>query len=190
MTATSVFELRPTSREDGSLTAAWFDDAASLWNDRRLRQPESLLSSWQTPRLQLYRPESGPTAVLFNPNAYAVSEGLRDALSRFHELEFLPVEIESFGIYFVLHVTQAIELPEGCKVRRAPAPSGNIVTIESFPTTYEPQTAFFRILHPEGSAARRAGSACKAIFANRAGADAINSSAGFHLCAAEVKVSQ
>jgi hypothetical protein len=118
----AVFELRPASKSNGSFAAAWFDDDACLWNDKRLPSPASLASAWHAPSLKLHRPEDGATAILFNPNALAVSAGVRDELLSFPELEFLPVHIECHGVFHILHVTAAVELPTGSKARIAAPP--------------------------------------------------------------------
>lgn len=182
----AIFELRTASREDGSLAAAWFDDDACLWNDERLRSPASIVQSWNAPSLKLQRPESGATAVLFNPNALAVSQGIRDELALFPELEFLPVAIEGHGVFYVLHVTAAVELPVGSKVRIGPAPSGNIVQIEAFPRSFAPEFSFFRVLQPAGSAARRVGASTRALYLSEKGARAVQASGHGLLVASEV----
>ncbi len=182
----AVFELRPASKSDGSLAAAWFDDEACLWNDERLSSPAPIARTWRVPSLKLHRPEAGATAVLFNPNALAVSETVRDQLARFAELEFLPVQIEGHGMFYVLHVTAAIELPAGSKARAAAAPSGNIVQIEAFPKSFVPESSFFRVLQPIGSAARRTGASTRAIYLSETAVRAIDACAGGFLGASEV----
>jgi hypothetical protein len=182
----ALFELRPVSRPDGSFAAAWFDDETCLWNDDRLSSPSALERKWVAPSLKLHRPEIGATPILFNPNALAVPERVKDELSSFSELEFLPVHIEGHGVFYVLHVTAAIELPAGCKARVAPAPSGNIVQIEAFPRSFEPEFSFFRILQPLGSAARRVGASTRAVYLSESGARAIAASASGYLVASEV----
>jgi hypothetical protein len=182
----AVYELRPASKPDGSFVAAWFDDEACLWTDERLLRPVSLANAWSPPSLKLQRPEAGATAVLFNPNALAVSDGLRDELAVFRELEFLPVHIEGCGTFHVLHVTAAVELPFGSKARFAAAPGGNIVQIEALPSSFEPAASFFRILQPRSSAAGRVGATTRNIYLTRTGARAIESSAQGCLIASEV----
>ncbi|MBL8380397.1 MAG: hypothetical protein JNM79_21185 [Burkholderiales bacterium] len=182
-----AFELVAMSRTDGSFAAAWFDDEACVWDDARLSQPTPVLGEWEAPRLRLRRPEFGATAVLFNPNAYAVSQGARDELSHYAELEFLPVRIEGRGVYYLLHVTAAVELPEGSSARVAEPPSGNIVQIHSFPAAYEPSTAFFRVLQPQGSAARRVGATVRQVYVSSIGAKAVASVAGNYLVARELR---
>jgi hypothetical protein len=182
----AVFELHPASKPDGSLAAAWFDDEACLWNDERLSSTTSLACSWQAPSLRLHRPKAGATPVLFNPNALAVSKGVKRKLSSFTELEFLPVHIEGHGVFYILHVTAAIELPVGSRARVAPAPSGNIVQIEAFPPSFEAEFSFFRILQPVGSAARRVAASTRATYLSSTGARAVESCALGCLAASEV----
>ena len=178
-----VSELRPKSNPDGSFYATWFDDEACLWDDQRLLCPRPLESVWQPPELRIHDPAAKATAVLFNPNALAVSQGVRDALSEFAELEFLPVLIRECGIFYILHVTSAIELPPGSKAMVAPPPSGNIVEVEAFPAFYEPPSAFFRVLQPEGAAARRLGATVRAIYLSVEGSQAALASGAGYLVA-------
>lgn len=173
-----VYQLHARSKPDGSFAAAWFDDAARLWNDERLGGTMSIADSWVSPDLQLSRPELVPTAVLFNPNAFAVSQGVRDELAAFPELEFLPSNIAGCGQFFLLHIIASIELPFGARARTAPPPSGNIVELHEFPATFDPPLSFFRVLQPEGSAARRARLVYRALYVNSAGKDAIERCAG------------
>jgi hypothetical protein len=182
----AVFQLQLASNRDGSFSAAWFDDEACLWNDERLSTVGSLAACWQAPSLKLHGPEAVATAVLFNPNALAVSEGVRAELSSFTELEFLPLRIEEHGVFYIPHVTSAIELPVGSLARIAPAPSGNIVHIEAFPGSFEPEFSFFRVLQPVGSAARRVAASTRAIYLSANGARAIESCAGDYLVASEL----
>ena len=151
-----AFELHPTSKPDGSFAAAWFDDDACLWSDDRLFSAEKLSAKWTPPALRLNRLGQVATPVLFNPNAVAVSLQLRDQLSEFNELEFLPVSIAGHGEFHILHVVNGIELPAGSQARIAPAPSGNIVEIHAFPEAFNPPPGFFRVLQPVGSASRSA----------------------------------
>jgi len=183
----AVFELHPASTPDGNFAVAWFDDEAGLWDDERLCVPAPLAGSWHTQSLKLYRPESGVTPVLFNPNALAVSESIKNKLASFPELEFLPVHIEGHGIFHILHVTASIELPKGANARFSMNdPSDNIVEIKTFPQSFEPQFSFFRILHPVGSAARKVGATTRKIYLNENGARAIMSIAKGYLVASEV----
>jgi hypothetical protein len=182
----AVFALRPESKPDGSFAATWFDDEACLWSDERLSSVASLVHAWQVPSLKLHHPEAGATTILFNPNALAVSEAVRHQLASFTELEFLPVHIAGHGVFHVLHVTAAIELPVGSKACVAPAPSGNIVQVEAFPRAFEPEFSFFRVLQPVGSAARRVAASTRAIYLSGKGARAIESCARGYLAASEV----
>jgi hypothetical protein len=180
-----VFQLRPVSLPSGSFAAAWFDDAQCLWDVPDLRRASSLIADWKVPALRLHRPELGATAVLFNPNAFAVSNGVRDELACFPEREFLPIRIEGYGQFFVLHVGASYELPEGSHAR-TPDPPGNIVNIEAFLVSFEPSLSFFRIRQPAASAAGRAASCVRATYANAKGAQAMSAAAGAYLSATEV----
>jgi len=181
-----AFELQPVSLPSGSFAAAWFDDEQCLWNDSRLRKPQSLRAFWNTPSLQLYRPQLGPTAVLYNPHAFAISEGMRDELSEFSELEFLPVEIKGHGLFYILHVVASLELPAGSRAHIPGAPGYNIVNIQAFPSSFEPSEAFFRIRQPALSAAGRTDSCVLSTFANARGAHAIRSLASAYISSFQV----
>jgi hypothetical protein len=181
-----VFEICPTSLPNGDFAATWFDDENCLWEDPRLFKAISLHIGWNTPALQLHRPNLGATAVLFNPNACAVSQGVKDELARFPELEFLPVRIEHHGTFFVFNVVASCELPAGSKARIPGAPGYNIVDIQAFPASFEPSMAFFRVRQPPDSAAGRAGSCVRSIYANSQGASAIATLVGAYLSAIEI----
>lgn len=173
----SAFELHVRSNSTGDFAAAWFDDERGLWKDERLQAAAPLARHWLTPTLRLHRSGKAP-AVLFNPGAIAVSMSVRDELAGFSELEFLEVSVVGHGSFFILHVTAAIELPPHTAVRLAPQPSGNIVELLSFPSSFTPPTGFFRVLQPMGSAARRVGALTRAIYAGPLGKRAIERHAG------------
>jgi hypothetical protein len=173
-----AFELHVRSKSNGGLAAAWFENAQCLWNDERLGTPVPLAGDWTAPTLQLHRPDQGATSVLFNPNAIAVSQGLRDELAAFSDLEFLEVSIAGHGRFFILHVITAIELPPHTSIRLAPAPSGNIVELVSFPDSFTSPSGFFRVLQPVGSAARRVGNTTRALYVGSVGKSAIERTAG------------
>ncbi len=126
----TIFKLRPVSLPSGDFAPTWFDDEELLWNDERLHKPQPLLATWQVPTLRLLKPN--PTPVLFNPNAFAVSDAVRLSLAHFPEIEFLPIGVTGFGTFFVMHVTRALPLPDGSSVRRSPV-SKNIVELFAFP---------------------------------------------------------
>jgi len=170
------FQLHPKSLSGGDFVAAWFDDDQALWDDAILRRTERVLSEWKTPELSLWRPERGATPVLFNPNAIAVSQDLRDEFSKFRELEFLPVVIRDHGVFFVLHVISTLPLPPG--IRAKFASSGNLVEIKSIPAVFDPPGGFFRFLHPAGSAGGRAGIATRAVYLTTSGAACVSGCAG------------
>jgi len=177
----SVFEIRPRSKADGSFAAAWFDDDAYLWNDGRLSLAAPLTEAWVPPSLKLHRPEQGATSVLFNPNALAVSSALKGALASFVELEFLPICIEGHGEFHIMRTVATIELPADSRARIAPPSSGNLVQIDAFPSSFESKHAFFRVLHPPGSPAGRAGRTTRTMYANDTGAHAIERHAAGYL---------
>jgi hypothetical protein len=146
-----------------------------------------LADKWEAPRLKRLRAEErGVTDVLFNPNALAVSGRIREALVRFPELEFLPVIIDRCGPFFIVHVTATVEASFGFLMRRAPAPSGNIVELYEFPVSYAPPTSFFRVRQPSDSAAGREGYCLPTIYTNKDGANVLLANCGTYLSAQSV----
>lgn len=182
----TVYEVAPVSLLTGEFAAAWFDDEERLWDDDRLHKPQPILAEWQAPVLLLHRPERGATEVLFNPNAYAVSSGVREFLAEFPEIEFLPVQIADHGTFFLLHVVACCTPPMGCVMRKAAGPSGNILEVKAFPAGFVPRHAFFRLSQPPNSAAGRAGYCTQHIFANAEGARALEAACGSYLSACRI----
>jgi hypothetical protein len=182
----TVFEVHPVSKADGSFAAAWFDDDTGLWNDDRLSLAASIEKTWVPPSLKLHRPNQETTPVLFNSNAIALSTALKGVLASFTELEFLPVCIEDREEFHIMRTVATVELPAGSKAHIAPPPSGNIVKIEAFPGSFETKHAFFRVLHPPGSAAGKAGRATRRTYANVVGAHAIETYARDYLTVTKI----
>jgi hypothetical protein len=177
----TIFEVHPASKADGSFAAAWFDDDTCLWDDDRLSLAAPITEAWAPPSLKLHRPKQGATAVLFNPNALAVSCALKDSLASFLDLEFLPVCIAGHGEFHIMRAVSTVELPFGSKARLAAPPSGNIVEIEAFPRLFDPKHAFFRVRHPKDSASGRSGGATRQMYVNAVGANAIETYAPDYL---------
>jgi hypothetical protein len=172
-----IFRVAPRSKPDGTFAAAWFDDEPRLWDDARLRRPDRLGTTWSPPRLLLH-PSEKATEVLFNPNAYAVSERIRESLHDVSEIEFLPIHVAGAGVFYLLHVVASLPVPPMSLFRRAPPPSGNIIDIQAFPHGWEPAAAVFRVQQPQDSAAGKAGSCALGIFANSSGARSIEFACG------------
>jgi hypothetical protein len=181
-----IYEIKPVSLPNGEFAAAWFDDERRLWEDDRLHRADPIALKWQPPTLTLPRSERDVTDVLFNPNAYAVSANVRNALGNFPEIEFLPIAIGK-DTYFILHVLASFAPPSGCDLRRAPPPSENIIELFAFPAGYAAQADFFRVLQPKDSAAGAARCCTRAIYASPTGARAIEGSCGRYLWAREVR---
>lgn len=176
-----LFELQPASLPSGRFAADWFDDEARTWNDARLGRPEPLARAWQVAHLLLHRPAKQATPVLFNPNAVAISSSVKARLEHFQELEFLPVEIERHGTYFVIHVVACADIPRGAVVVRAPPSTGNIVKVESLPMDFTPPASFFRLLQPPDSPAGRMGLCTRATYMSEQGRSAIAEACGSYL---------
>jgi hypothetical protein len=182
-----IYRIKPASLPNGQFAAEWFDDAAFLWDDERLRKREGLLEKWESPNLQLRDPSLTPTPVLFNPNALAVSVTVRNQLAIFTEIEFLPINIAGHGTFYILHLLASEEIPTNSSVFQAPSPSGNVVNIYTLPSSFEPVSALFRMTQPKESAAGRAGSCVRGIFASAHGAKALLSACTGFLLVDEVK---
>jgi hypothetical protein len=179
----TIFKLCPVSLPNGDFASTWFDDEELLWGNERLHKPQPLLATWQVPTLRLLKP--CPTPVLFNPNAFAVSDEVRLSLAHFAEIEFLPIEVVGFGTFFVVHVTRTLPLPDGSSVRQSPV-SKNIVELFAFPKGYIPPADFFRVAQPEHSAAGSAGFCMNTIYASTAGAGALLATTKGYLAAVGV----
>lgn len=182
-----VFEIKPVFVEDGSDAAAeWVDDQHSTWNDPALRTTARLAARWTAPALELYRSEASATAVLFHPTVHVVSQGVRDELSHFDELEFLPVEVAGFGIFYAMHVLASCELPAGSVVDHGPGT--DIALIRAFPHAFEAPAPFFRIRHPGPSNGRGVAVCVPDVYASESAAAAVQQVAGRFLRAVRVPV--
>lgn len=181
-----TFEIHAVPLPNGSFSPAWFDDDRYLWDEPLLIRTNSLVSGWRTPSLILHRPDRGITPVLYNPNAFAVSKKLKEALSHFKELEFLPIQIKDEDVFYVLHVVASLDLPFGSIAQIPGSPGNNIVDIQAFPASFNPLPSFFRIRQPSFSAAGRVGSCVRKIYVNAKAAQTINELAGDYINASEV----
>lgn len=168
--AMPVFRIQPVSLSNGEFAPIWFDDERMLWDDERLHRPQAVLTTWQAPRLRLLKPR--PTPVLFNPNAFAVSAEVRAVLEPSSAVEFLPIEIADHGVFFIIHVVGAVDVPPGTSLRHSPV-SKNIIELFAFPGSYEPEAAFFRVAQPRQSAAGKGGFCLDTIYASAVGAQSI-----------------
>src|SRR3979490_2147625 len=99
----AVYEIKPVFNGIDA-AAEWVDNEHSAWNEPLLRTTAPLAERWESPSLELYRSEKSATAVLFPPTAHGVSQGVRDELSHFVELEFLPVNVAGYGVFYAMHV--------------------------------------------------------------------------------------
>ena len=131
----AIHVVSPRSLPNGEFAAEWFDDERCLWDDERLHKPGVVANAWTPPRLRLHRPERGATGILFNPNAYAFSAGVCEGI-QFEGIEFLPIEVDGYGIFYLVHPVVEIEVPPQSNFRQAPPPSCNIVEFLSFAPTY------------------------------------------------------
>jgi len=116
-----VFEIKPVFIDGTDAAAEWVDNEHSAWNEPLLRTTAPLADRWEAPSLELYRSEKIATAVLFHPTAHVVSQGVRDELSHFPELEFLPVDVAGYGQFYAMHVLTSCELPAGSIADKASA---------------------------------------------------------------------
>ena len=179
-----VFEIKPVFIDGIDAAAEWVDDEHSAWNEPLLRTTAPLAARWDAPSLELYRSDKHATAVLFHPIAHLVSQGVRDELSHFAELEFLPVNVAGYGVFHALHVLASCELPSGS--RADTGPGTDIALIRAFPASFEPPAPFFRIRHPGTFAARGVALCVPDIYASEAAAMAVQKVAGRFLRAVRV----
>ena len=178
-----VYEIKPVFIAGAHAAAEWVDDQHSAWNEPLLRTTAALAGRWVAPSLELYRSDASATAVLFHPTAHLVSEGVRDELAHFGEIEFLPVNVDGYGVFHALHVLASCELPEGSEVDRGPGT--DIALIRAFPAGFEAPAPFFRIRQP--GTARHHGAVCVPdIYASAAAAEVVRRAAGQFLRAEPV----
>jgi hypothetical protein len=114
-----------------------------------------------------YEGEDG-TEVLFNPNAIAVSPRIHDCLARLDGLEFLTISVDGCGDYYIVHAVSAVE-PSPEFVTRLGV-MGVIQDILSFPRSFVPPSAFFRVHQPVRSVAETNGFCTAELYANDEGA--------------------
>lgn len=165
------------ARKDGTFRASWFEDdslleeasAADLWLTR------SVAANWPAFRFTSMK----PTPVLFNPLAMAFSEEVRDTVGEIEGVEYLPILVNESQRYFIVHVIQAIELPEGSDVH--PGPHEVMTVIRSFPRSFHGPPGLFRILQPKGTLPRSLGIAMKKFYAGEETQKRIVSAAGEYL---------
>jgi hypothetical protein len=183
-----VYEIKPVFIDGIDAAAEWVDNQHSAWNEPLLRSTAVLAGRWTAPALELYRSEARPTAVLFHPTAHLVSQGVRDELSHFPGLEFLPVNVAGYGVFHAMHVLTAIDLPEGSVADRGPGT--DIALIRAFPAGFVAPAPFFRIRHP-GTLMPSGVSICVPdIYASEAAATAVQKVAGQFLRAVRVPRNQ
>jgi len=179
-----VFEIKPVFIDGIDAAAEWVDNEHSAWNEPLLRTTAPLAERWQIPTLSLYRSEKSATAVLFHPTAHVVSQGVRDELSHFPALEFLPVNIEGYGVFYAMHVLTSCDLPPGGVADTGPGT--DIALIRAFPRDFEPPGPFFRIRHPGTLTARGMAVCVPDVYASEAAATAVMRVAGKFLRAVRV----
>jgi len=181
-----VFEIKPVFIDGIDAAAEWVDNEHSAWNEPLLRTTAPLADRWEPPSLELYRSEKSATAVLFHPTAHLVSQGVRDELSHFGELEFLPVNVAGFGVFYAVHVLTSCDLPAGSHADTGPGT--DIALIRAFPAAFEAPAPFFRIRHPGTLTASGMAVCVPDIYASDSAATAVQKVAGQFLRAVRVPV--
>ena len=182
-----VFEIKPVFIDGTDAAAEWVDNEHSAWNEPLLRTTAPLFERWEPPSLELYRSEASATAVLFHPAAHVVSQGVRDELSHFGGLEFLPVQVTGYGQFYAMHVLTSCDLPPGSAADTGPGT--DIALIRAFPKSFDAPAPFFRIRHPGTLSANGSALCVPDIYASTAGATAVQKVAGQFLRAVPVPVS-
>ena len=117
--------------------------------------------------------------MLFHPAAPLVSQGVRDELAQFDGLEFLPVDVAGYGVFFAMHVLASCELPAGARVDTGPGT--DIALIRAFPRAFEAPAPFFRIRHPGTTNAHGVAVCVPDIYANAGAAAEVRRVAGQYL---------
>jgi hypothetical protein len=179
-----VFEIKPVFIDGTDAAAEWVDNEHSAWNEPLLRTTAPLAERWESPSLELYRSEKSATAVLFHPTAHVVSQGVRDELSHFAELEFLPVNVAGYGVFYAMHVLTSCDLPAGSVADTGPGT--DIALIRAFPRSFDAPAPFFRIRHPGTLTAEGMAVCVPDIYASEDAATAVMRVAGKFLRAVRV----
>jgi hypothetical protein len=179
-----VFEIKPVFIDGIDAAAEWVDNEHSAWNEPLLRTTAALAEHWEPPSLELYRSDKSATAVLFHPTTHLVSQGVRDELSHFAELEFLPVNVAGYGVFYAMHVLTSCELPPGSLADTGPGT--DIALIRAFPRAFEAPAPFFRIRHPGTLTAQGMAVCVPDVYASEGAAPAVQKVAGQFLRAARV----
>jgi hypothetical protein len=179
-----VYEIKPVFIDGTDAAAEWVDNEHSAWKAPLLRTTAALAERWVAPSLELYRSEASATAVLFHPAAHVVSQGVRDELAHFAEIEFLPVNVAGYGVFYAMHVLASCELPAGSTADQGPGT--DIALIRAFPADFEAPAPFFRIRHP-GTLTPQGTAVCVAdIYASERAATTVQKVAGKFLRAVKV----
>ncbi len=165
------------TKKGGAFRTSWFEDDSVLEEESPfdLLLTRSVAANWPAFRFTSKK----PTPVLFNPSAVAFSEEVRDTVGEIEGVEYLPILVNESQRYFIVHVIQAIELPEGSEVH--PAPPESMAVIYSFPQSFHGPPGLFRILQPKGSPPRSAGIAMGDFYAGEETQKRIVSAAGEYL---------
>jgi hypothetical protein len=181
-----VYEIKPVFIDGRDAAAEWVDDHRSAWNEPLLRTTAPLRARWRTPSLELYRSDASATAVLFHPAAPLVSQGVRDELSHFEGVEFLPVDVAGYGVFFAMHVLASCPLPSGSDVDTGPGT--DIALIRAFPRDFAAPAPFFRIRHPGSTNVQGVSVCVPDLYADDAAAAEVRRLAGQFLRAEPVPV--
>jgi len=179
-----VYEIKPVFIDGTDAAAEWVDNEHSAWNEPLLRTTAPLAGRWVAPSLELYRSEASATAVLFHPAVHVVSQGVRDELAHFAELEFLPVDVAGYGQFYAMHVLASCELPEGSVADLGPGT--DIALIRAFPVSFEAPAPFFRIRHPGTSTPQGTAICVPDVYASERAATTVQKVVGQFLRAVKV----
>jgi len=120
----------------------------------------------------------------YHPAVPVVSQGVRDELSHFEGVEFLPVNVTGYGVFYAMHVLASCELPAGSVADHGPGT--DIALIRAFPKGFEPPAPFFRIRHPGTLTVRGMAVCVPDVYASEAAATAVMRVAGKFLRAVRV----
>jgi hypothetical protein len=181
-----IFQLRPIALTNGELAATWFGRRGGPWEDGRLCTPERLLNRWRPLRLHLMDLERGPTTTLFSRNAVAVDIKTSLQLRDFGEIELLPIELETCGTYYLLHITASSQLPDEAQLRIGGTFGHASRKVVSLPGTFALQHRFFRFQH--GQRQRGTPDYLDGVYMNCEGARAIEEACSGYLYGREVPV--
>lgn len=155
-----LFEIDVPWDQHGDNPYPWADTPDGVFGPDGLRKTQALSRVWTAPTFVLSASAPRVDAYCCPGGYYLFSEAARGMLVAAveHSAEWLPVEIDRVGVFFLLHPTRSV--PMGPRARfRCNEVSGNIVRVDAFDfgDSIPDDARVFFPAQPRGSAAAAAG---------------------------------